>query len=94
VSTSSVRWQHFDPEETFVSLEETIHYLVAGHGPIAVPEIVKCMAEERKVHDAGIALIGLLSTGAILVRLGSAGSGAACSPSLKALSVICSRRLA
>lgn len=49
--------QHFDPEETFASLEETIHNLVAEHGPIAVPEIVECMAEERKVHDAGIALV-------------------------------------
>jgi hypothetical protein len=56
--------QHFDPEETFVSLEETIHNLVAEHGPIAVPEIVQRMAEERKVHDAGIALIGLVGTGA------------------------------
>lgn len=49
--------QHFDPEETFVSLEETIHNLVAEYGPITVPEIVERMAEERQVLDAGIAPI-------------------------------------
>jgi RNA polymerase primary sigma factor len=62
--------RHFNPDETFASLEDSVHELVAEHGPISVPEIVARMADERRVFDTSVALILKDSTEIVAVGKG------------------------